>query len=97
MSEEKRERGLVCLFCGEGFGYAGQAPDEATLKAACAHEALCPRNPYKAEIERLRDAGRRLLAYIDDDEITPEDSAKLLAEMEAIFANATNLPRSEAE
>ena len=56
MSDEKRERGLVCLFCNEGFGYAGQTPDEATLKAACGHEALCPRNPYKAEISRLRDA-----------------------------------------
>ena len=86
--EPAEERGLVCLFCGEGFGYAGQTPDEATLKAACDHEALCPRNPYKAQVETLREAGRRLLAYIDDDEISPEDSAKLLGEMESIFANS---------
>jgi hypothetical protein len=70
MSDEKRERGLVCLFCGEGFGYAGQTPDEATLKAACDHEALCPRNPYKAEVERLREYIRdHVHAFIDSDEI----------------------------
>ncbi len=43
-------RGLVCMFCGEGFGYEGSTPDEATLKAAVAHEKECPKNPYKAEI-----------------------------------------------
>jgi len=35
----------------------------------------------------LKEAGRRLLDYIDDDEISPEDSAKLLAEMKNIFKN----------
>ena len=49
----KNERGLVCVFCGEGFGYAGKIPTEATLKAACDHEAQCVHNPYKAEIKRL--------------------------------------------
>jgi hypothetical protein len=47
-------RGLVCVFCGEGFGYSGQTPDEATLKAAVDHEKECPNNPYKAEIEKLQ-------------------------------------------
>ena len=46
-------RGLVCMFCGEGFGYAGESPDVATLKAAVDHETDCAKNPYKAEIERL--------------------------------------------
>ena len=50
MSEE---RGLICVFCGKGFGYAGKIPTEATLKAACDHEAQCVHNPYKAEIKRL--------------------------------------------
>jgi hypothetical protein len=47
------ERGLVCMFCGEGFGYHGQTPDEATLRAAVAHEKECPKSPYRAEVERL--------------------------------------------
>jgi len=53
---EARERGLVCLFCGKGFGYAGEKPDEATLKAACDHEAECPDNPYKKKIAELTEA-----------------------------------------
>ena len=52
--EEKAERGLVCCFCGKGFGYAGTKPDEAIPKAACDHEAVCPKNPYLAEITTLR-------------------------------------------
>lgn len=55
-------RGLVCTFCGEGFGYVGKMPDEATLKAAVDHEKVCPRNPYKAEIARLTDTLAALMA-----------------------------------
>jgi len=50
------KRGLVCMFCGEGFGYAGKTPDEATVKAAYGHEAECTRNPYKARIGDLQAA-----------------------------------------
>ena len=49
-----QKRGLVCMFCGEGFGYAGQLPDEATLKAANEHEGQCDKNPYKAKIVKLQ-------------------------------------------
>lgn len=51
---EADSRALVCMFCGEGFGYSGETPDESTLKAAIEHEKECPKNPYKAEIERLK-------------------------------------------
>jgi hypothetical protein len=50
----KSGRGLVCVFCGMGFGYAGQEPDEETLKDACEHEAHCPKNPYLEEIAELK-------------------------------------------
>ena len=49
----ERKRGLVCLFCGEGFGYEGEVPDEATLKAAFDHESICENNPYKTRINEL--------------------------------------------
>lgn len=51
-----KQRGLVCMFCGEGFGYVGDKPDEITIKTAYEHEAKCSNNPYKAEIERLKAA-----------------------------------------
>ena len=85
MSKDKMTRGLVCMFCGKWFGYAGETPDIATIKDAFDHEAQCPKNPYKTEVKRLREAGRRLLDYIDDDEITPADSARLLSEMRRVF------------
>ena len=46
-------RGLVCMFCGDGFGYEGSTPDESTLKAAFDHEKNCLKNPYKATIVSL--------------------------------------------
>ena len=49
-------RGLVCCFCGEGWGYEGEKPTEDLLKEAVGHEAKCPRNPYLSEISRLRAA-----------------------------------------
>lgn len=52
----KRGRGLICVFCGESFGYEGETPDEATLKAAVDHEKDCRKNPYKAEIAMLKEA-----------------------------------------
>lgn len=63
MSEEKR--GMICAFCGEGFGYAGEKPDEATLKKAYEHEAICPKNPYKKEVEDLKDSIRSLLTEVN--------------------------------
>jgi hypothetical protein len=51
-----RKRGLVCMFCGEAWGYEGEQPTEALLKDAVEHEAKCPRNPYLAEIASLRHA-----------------------------------------
>lgn len=53
---EKRERGLVCCFCGKGFGYASELPKEKDLKAAYEHEAQCPKNPYLAKITLAREA-----------------------------------------
>ena len=53
MSGEVQARGVVCYFCGKGWGCAGETPDAATFKAACDHEAECPRNPYKAAIASL--------------------------------------------
>ena len=65
MCEEKRERGIVCAFCGEGFGYAGEIPDDDTLKKAFEHEAICPKNPYKKEVNSLKDAIRLLLNEVN--------------------------------
>jgi len=48
------ERGIVCMFCGEGFGYCGEKPDDETMKAAVDHEKVCPENPYLAEISDLK-------------------------------------------
>lgn len=55
VSCEDEGRALVCMFCGEGFGYVGKSPDEETIKTAVSHEKDCTRNPYKAEIARLHD------------------------------------------
>ena len=59
------ERACVCMFCGAAFGYAGTTPDEATVRAACEHEAKCERNPYLlhiAKVERERDEARAAAA-----------------------------------
>lgn len=77
--DAEQERGLVCCFCGEGFGYAGEKPDEATLKAACDHEAQCPKNPYLAKIARLVEAGKRLADQAKYC-YTPDPAAKLFKE-----------------
>lgn len=61
---DEKGRGLVCVFCGQGFGYAGEKPDKATLKAAIDHEAACPRNPYLEEITRLKDLLTAALPHI---------------------------------
>lgn len=69
MSDNQRptpetERACVCMFCGAAFGYAGTTPDEATVRAACEHEAKCERNPYLlriAKVERERDEARAAL------------------------------------
>jgi len=53
---DERERGLVCVFCGAGFGYAGEQPTEYILKASVDHEKECPNNPYLAEIAALKSA-----------------------------------------
>lgn len=53
-----QERGIVCMFCGEGFGYAGDNPDDETMKAAVDHEKVCPQNPYLAEIADLKEKYR---------------------------------------
>jgi len=53
MSDEKLARSCVCMFCGEGFGYVGEKPDEATIKAAYDHESSCRNNPYLARIAEL--------------------------------------------
>jgi hypothetical protein len=55
-------RGLVCCFCGKAWGYVGESPTAALLKEAVDHEAKCPRNPYLAEIKRLRTAIEETLA-----------------------------------
>jgi len=60
------ERGLVCLFCGEEFGYAGTKPDEKILQEACNHEAQCPENPYKKRIAELEAENTRLKNKIRD-------------------------------
>lgn len=57
----EQERGLVCCFCGAGFGYGGEKPNEDILKAACDHEAKCPKNPYLATIAHLVEALNRFL------------------------------------
>jgi len=54
MSDTETGRALICMFCGEGFGYEGSTPDEATLITAVEHEKTCLRNPYKAEINRIK-------------------------------------------
>ena len=48
-----QERGIVCMFCGEGFGYAGEKPDDETMKAAVDHEKTCLENPYLKRIAEL--------------------------------------------
>ena len=48
-----QERGIVCMFCGDGFGYAGEKPDDETMKAAVDHEKVCPENPYLKRIAEL--------------------------------------------
>ena len=50
------ERGIVCMFCGKGWGYVGEEPKEEDIKSACDHEAKCDKNPYLQEIARLRKA-----------------------------------------
>lgn len=50
-----QERGILCMFCGEGFGYAGDKPDDETMKAAVNHEKDCPKNPYTYRIKMLED------------------------------------------
>ena len=49
----EKERGIVCMFCGKGFGYVGEKPDDETMNAAINHEKVCPKNPYIAEIAKL--------------------------------------------
>ena len=56
------KRGIVCCFCGEAWGYEGDNPTDALLKAAVDHEAECPRNPYISEINTLRNALREIHA-----------------------------------
>jgi hypothetical protein len=51
-----KDRGIVCMFCGEGFGYSGEKPDEQTMKAAVDHEKECPENPYTKRIKFLETA-----------------------------------------
>lgn len=51
---EGPERGLVCVFCGEGFGYVGETPTDEELEQAVNHEKKCPKNPYIAKIDRLK-------------------------------------------
>jgi hypothetical protein len=66
MAEPKDgERGIVCCFCGEGFGYAGQKPDDATLKQAYEHEALCPDNPYLKRIRELEKENKELKTQVE--------------------------------
>lgn len=70
LSDSLASHGIVCMFCGEGFGYEGQTPDEATLKSAADHERECPKNPYKARIASLEGAIKSLL-YIFDKGMEP--------------------------
>jgi len=79
MSGNKQNRGLVCMFCGEVFGYAGQIPDEVTIKTALDHEALCPHNPYKAEISRLRDALGVIARNVDAGAVHSDYAKRILA------------------
>ena len=84
--DPSKRRGLVCCYCGEGFGYAGETPDEDTLKAAYQHEANCIHNPYIAEIKRLRDAGKELLEYsTGQNELKATAALRLLEKMNSIF------------
>lgn len=61
-----QERGIVCMFCGEGFGYDGEKPDDETMKAAVDHEKACPENPYLAEIADLKEQFRIATIYISE-------------------------------
>lgn len=76
--DESEERGLVCVFCGEGFGYAGDTPDEATLKAAVDHEKECLNNPYKAEIRYLRSVLKEANDYLHTNNMTYIASGSIL-------------------
>ena len=70
---------LGCDECSETIGTV-----EANKVAAWLNE----KNTSEIrEIHKLQEAGKKLLEYIDDDEITIEDSAKLLGEMREIFHN----------
>jgi hypothetical protein len=40
------ERGIVCCFCGEAWGYVGETPTDELIKEAVDHEKTCPNNPY---------------------------------------------------
>ena len=54
MSETTKRRGIVCVFCGQGWGYEGDDPTDELIKEALDHESKCLRNPYIEEIERLK-------------------------------------------
>lgn len=47
------ERGIVCCFCGEAWGYAGEEPTQELIKTAVDHEKTCEKNPYTARIKEL--------------------------------------------
>ena len=67
----ERPRGLVCCFCGEAWGYEGEQPTEALLREAMDHEAKCPKNPYVAEIKRLKE---RLIQETADEGMCIDES-----------------------
>lgn len=50
---DMKERGIVCCFCGKGWGYVGKKPTERVLRVAVDHEKRCPKNPYSARIKLL--------------------------------------------
>ena len=81
LNPEACERGLVCMFCGDGFGYAGSAPEEPALKAAVAHERKCPKNPYKNEIYRLRTDVERMSTRARAWELIAKGHSKIIETM----------------
>ena len=85
------KRGLVCCFCGEGWGYEGEQPTEALLKEAVDHEAQRPRNPYLSEISRLRSTLERIRSFPVHSEPVGEAYA-----MQDIADAALNSPNGEA-
>jgi len=63
---EQTSRGLVCMFCGEGFGYVGQTPTSEELERAYNHEKECPNNPYLKRIAELEGEMGGLLEVVCD-------------------------------